>query len=304
MINFEFGKVRTGATILGILLLAACATKAPPPPPPPPPPPVEIIPFRPLPPSGATYTMVMPPLGPDGRHLTVLRGLNDDQRLWYFRSAWNVAALNCIGPEFDPILNGYGAFLKGNAKTLKAVNGRIDKEFRSNYPNGSEAIKTREKLMTSVYNFFALPPARAGFCQAALQVAAMSAAMPKPDAMALSANFPLFEAPFETFFTAYDQYQRDSAAWDIRYGPRYGASQPGYLAVQAARAIGIPPVGLGNPVGATVITLPQAGSVTDQETGAQIPVIPVPKQPAGIPVVQPVPQTSPTPAPAKPAPKP
>lgn len=296
MIDFEFGKVRTGAAILGILLLTACAAKAPPPPPPPPPPPVEIIPYRPLPPSGATYTMVMPPLGADGRHMTVLRGLDDDQRLWYFRSAWNVAALNCVGPEYQPILDGYGAFLKGNVKTLKAVNQRIDKQFRSDYPNGSESIKVREKLMTSVYNFFALPPARAGFCQAAMQVAAMSAATPKPDATALSANFPLFEAPFENFFTAYDQYQRDAAAWDVRYGARYGASQPGYVAVQAARLKGVAQGGLGSPAGTTMITLPQAGSVTDQETGAQIPVIPVPKQPAGIPVVQPV-QTSPKPLP-------
>ena len=297
MINFEFGKLRAAAAILGVSLLAACATKAPPPPPPPPPPPVEIIPYRPLPPSGATYTMVMPPLGPDGKHLTVLRGLGDDQRLWYFRSAWNVAALNCVGPEFQPILDGYGAFLKNNVKTLRAVNARIDKGFRSDYPNGSDAIKTREKQMTIVYNFFALPPARAGFCQAAMQVAAISAAMPKPDAMVLSANFPLFEAPFETFFTAYDQYQRDSAAWDIRYGSRYGASQPGYLAVQAARAMAISRIGQSSPSSATTLTLPQAGAVTDQETGAQIPVIPVPKEPAGIPVVQPVQQTSPKPVP-------
>ena len=63
MIDFEFGKLRTGATILGILLLAACATKAPPPPPPPPPPPVEIIPYRPLPPSGATSIEITPSSG-------------------------------------------------------------------------------------------------------------------------------------------------------------------------------------------------------------------------------------------------
>lgn len=292
MIDFEFRAGRAAATLLGVSLLAACATKAPPPPPPPPPPPVEVIPVRPLPPSGATYTMVMPPVGPDGKHLTVIRNLTDDQRLWYFRSAWNVAALNCVGPEFQPILDGYGAFLKANAKTLKAVNARIDKQFRTDYPNGSEAIKTREKQMTIVYNFFALPPARAGFCQAALQVAAISAAMPKPDAMVLSTNFPLFEAPFETFFAAYDQYQRDSAAWDAQYGTRYGASQPGYVAVQAARLKGIQQAVPGVPVSTMTIPLPKAGTVTDQETGAQIPVIPVPKEPVGTPVVQPV-QTKP-----------
>lgn len=291
MVTFEFSKTRAAAAILGISLLGACAIKAPPPPPPPPPPPVEVIPIRPLPPSGATYTMAIPPLAGDGKHLTVLRGLNDDQRLWYFRSAWNVAALNCVGSEYQPILDGYGAFLKANAKTLKATNERIDKGFRSEFPGGGNAIKAREKLMTSVYNFFALPPARAEFCQAAMQIAAMSAAMPKPDAMALSANFPLFEAPFENFFNAYGTYQRDSAAWDIRYGTRYGASQPGYVAVQKARAMGIPQMGQISPTNVTLQPLGQAGSVTDQETGAQIPVIPVPREPVGVPVVQPIPQT-------------
>lgn len=290
MNTLEFSKTRAAAAILSISLLGACAAKAPPPPPPPPPP-VEVIPFRPLPPSGATYTMAIPSLGADGKHLTVLRGLNDDQRLWYFRSAWNVAALNCVGPEYQPILDGYGAFLKGNVKVLRATNERIDKGFRSDFSGGSNAIKAREKLMTSVYNFFALPPARAEFCQAAMQIAAISAAMVKPDAMALSANFPLFEAPFENFFNAYDQYQRDSAAWDIRYGARYGASQPGYVAVQKARALGVPPVGQTSPTNTTLQPLGQAGSVTDQETGAQIPVIPVPREPAGVPVVQPIPQT-------------
>ena len=292
MVTFEFSKTRAAAAILSISLLGACATKAPPPPPPPPlPPPVEVIPIRPLPPSGATYTMVIPPLAGDGKHLTVLRGLNDDQRLWYFRSAWNVAALNCVGPEYQPILDGYGAFLKANVKTLKVTNQRIDKGFRSDFPGGSNAIKAREKLMTSVYNFFALPPARAEFCQAAMQIAAMSVAMPKPDAMALSANFALFEAPFENFFNAYGQYQRGSAEWDIRYGTRYGASQPGYVAVQKARALGIVQMGQMNPTNTTLQPLGQAGSVTDQETGAQIPVIPVPREPQGVPVVQPIQQT-------------
>jgi hypothetical protein len=297
MIDFEFRTARAAAAVLGLSLLAACAPKAPPPAPPPPPP-VEVIPYRPLPPSGSTYIMVMPPLGPDGKHLTVIRNLTEDQRVWYFRSAWNVAALNCIGPEYQPILDGYGAFLKANAKTLRAVNQRIDKQFRSDFPKGSDAIKAREKQMTIVYNFFALPPARAQFCQAALQVAALSAAMPKPDVVALSANFPLFEAPFENFFNAYDLYQRDAAAWDARYGARYGASQPGYVAVQAARAKGIPQVGQSNPASLSSIVLPPAGAVTDQDTGAQIPVIPVPQEPVGLPVVQPVPTT------AKPATKP
>jgi hypothetical protein len=240
--------------------------------------------------------MSIPARGPDGHYLTLLRGLNDDQRLWYFRSAWNVAALNCVGPEYQPILDGYGAFLKDNAKALKAANERIEKSYRKDYPTKGEAVAAREKLMTMVYNYFALPPARADFCQAGLRVASLAAVTPKPDAAALAtANFAQFEAPFETFFAAYEQYQRDSAAWDAQYGARYGASQPGYVAVHAARATMVPQVGVSDPGTTTMQPTTAAGVVIDQTTGASIPVVPVPQQPAGVPVVQPVPQATPKP---------
>ena len=84
--------------------------------------------------------------------------------------------------------------------------------------------------MTQVYNYFALPPARAEFCDAALAIASDHCATPKPDAIDASPppTSPQFEARVREFFTAYEQYRRDSAAWDARYGARYGASQPGY----------------------------------------------------------------------------
>jgi hypothetical protein len=253
---------------------------------------VEVVPSRPLPPSGATYVMSIPPVGADGQRLTVLKGLTEDERLWYFRSAWNVAALNCIEPQDQPILDGYKTFLTGNAKTLRAANQRIEKSFQKQYSNRSEAIAARERQMTIVYNYFALPPARAEFCQAALRIAAAQAAMAKPDAAALAAaNFVQFEVPFENFFTQYEQYRRDSAAWDLRYGALYGASQPGYLAVQAARMTDVPQVGVSDPAATTVQPLAQAGAVTDPETGATIPIVPVPQQ--ATPVVQPVPQPAP-----------
>ena len=298
MIKFAAAKAGTGAVLIGLSLLAACAPKAPPPPPPPPPPPVEVIPIRPLPPSGATYIMAIPARGADGQHLTVLKNLSDDEKLWYFRSAWNVAALNCIGPEYQPILDGYRAFLKDNVKTLRATNQRIEKVYLKDYPTRAQAVAAREKAMTIVYNYFALPPARIEFCQAAMQVAGAAAATPKPTAAALAAaNFGLFETPFENFFTAYEQYQRDSAAWDARYGARYGASQPGYLAVQAARATGAPIAGVGDPAATTMQPVGQAGVVIDPTSGAEIPVVPVSPQSQSVPVVQPVQQTTPSAAP-------
>jgi hypothetical protein len=255
------------------------------------------VPFRPIPPMGAAYVMDVPQMGPDGRRITVLSNPSADERLWYFRSAWNVAALNCSGPTYQPILDGYAAFLKTNARALKAANSRIDASYRKDYPVARDAIKAREKTMTTVYNYFALPPARAAFCQAALGVAAQALAAPKYDPVNFAAiNLPALETPFANFFTAYEQYQRDSAAWDARYGERYGASQPGYVAVQAAnarRSAAIPQAGITDPAQTTAKPVAVAGTVTDQETGAQIPVIPVSPAQTSVPVVQPVAKDAP-----------
>jgi hypothetical protein len=289
--------VRLTLVVSGIAALAACAKPLPPPPPPPPPPPVEAVPYRPIPPMGAAYVMDVPQIGPDGRRITVLSNPSADERVWYFRSAWNVAALNCTGPAYQPILDGYANYIKDNARALKQVNDRIDATYRKEYTVARDAIKAREKTMTTVYNYFALPPARAAFCQSALEVASQAAATPKLDPTVFAtANFAALETPFANFFTAYEQYQRDSAAWDARYGDRYGASQPGYVAVQAAnarRSIVIPQVGITDPAKTTAAPVATAGTVTDQTTGAQIPVIPVTPAQTSVPVVQPVAKDAP-----------
>jgi hypothetical protein len=246
---------------------------------------------------GAAYVMEVPQLGPDGRRITVVSNPSADEKTWYFRSAWNVAALNCTGPTYQPILDGYSAFIKTHARDLKRANDRIDATYRKEYSVARDAIKAREKTMTTVYNYFALPPARAGFCQSALAVANQALATPKYDPTAFAAaNFAAMTVPFDSFFTAYEGYQRDSAAWDAQYGPRYGASQPGYLAVQAAnarRAVAIPQAGVTDAAKTTATPVVVAGTVTDQTTGAQIPVIPVTPGQASVPVVQPVAKDAP-----------
>ena len=246
---------------------------------------------------GAAYVMDVPQMGPDGRRITVLSNPSADERIWYFRSAWNVAALNCTGPVYQPILDGYSTFIKDHARALKQVNDRIDATYRKDYSVARDAIKAREKTMTTVYNYFALPPARAAFCQAALDVAALALATPKYDpAVFATANFSTLETPFANFFTAYEEYQRDSAAWDAQYGARYGASQPGYVAVQLAnarRAAAIPQAGITDAAKTTATPVATAGTVTDQTSGAQIPVIPVTPAQTSVPVVQPVAKDAP-----------
>lgn len=280
--------VAKAAVIGGLALLAGCATP-PTPPPPPPPPPVEVIPPRPIPPGGAAYVMAIPPIGIDGQRLTVNRGLSPDEQVWHFRSAWNVAALNCTAPRFQPITDAYGSYISTHGRALSRVNSRIDEVYRKNYSSKREAIRAREAKMTSVYNFFALPPARTDFCNAALSVAQFAQANPGYDPVQFAAtNFGTLEAPFETFFLGYEQYQRDSAAWDARYGERYGASQPGYVAVQAARGGAGPAVGSADPSGFS--SQPTSGTtLTDPETGARIPVVPVEEGVESTPIIQPIP---------------
>jgi hypothetical protein len=249
---------------------------------------VEAVPYRPIPPGGAEYAMVLPPLGPDGQRITINSGLDEDSMLWHFRAAWNVAALNCLdAAEADPILEGYRTFLTKYRRPLAKANTDIDARFRREHGSRNAAIKARELYMTQVYNYFALPPARGGFCAVALQLAnEFQAAQPEDPKAFAAAALPRFETVFQAFFREYAQYQADSAAWDARWGAMYGASQPGYVAVHSVRTptVGSALVNLNAPA--------PANEVVDPETGDRIPVIPVPEETVTTPVVQPVPQGS------------
>lgn len=273
---------------VGSALLAACATPAPPPPPPPPPPPqavVEAAPYRPLPPGGAHYLMEIPTRGPDGRRVTVNSNLSEDQLVWNFRSAWNVAALNCLAPEYQPILDGYRAFLNGNVRPLKAVNDRIEKTYTSRFRARRDAMVARDGYTTQVYNFFALPPARAGFCRAALDVANRMLAAPRTDPASFArANFDVLLMPFDQFFNEYEAYQQASAQWDAKWGAQYGASQPGWVVVQQARASGAAVPSFTSLVSQTAETQ----TVIDPATGVAVPVIPVTEGFVSQPVVEPI----------------
>ncbi|TAD83341.1 MAG: hypothetical protein EAY70_02370 [Sphingomonadales bacterium] len=263
-------------------VLAACTTAAPAPSSAPtraaPPPVVEAVPYRPLPPGGAYYVMDMPTRGPDGRRITVNSNLSDDQLVWNLRSAWNVAALNCLTPEYEPILQGYRDFLTKNVRSLKAVNDRIERSYTSRFKARRSAIVARDAYTTQVYNFFAEPAVRSGFCLAALDMSNRALAAPPTDPLAFArTNFDGLMVPFERFFDEYEVYQRASAEWDAKWGAMYGASQPGWVAVQQHRA------------GRTVAPQDAAmQTVIDPVTGQLVPVIPVTEGVVSQPVVEPI----------------
>jgi len=227
--------------------------------------------------------MPIPPMGADGVRQTINTGLDDNDTIWNLRSVWNVAALNCLDEAHKPILDGYGAFLKKNAKKLTAVNAAIEKKYLASEGSVAGGRQAREVHMTQVYNYFATPAAIPGMCDVALAVSNEYLAAPPKDLSAFAAAaLQRFEAIYLDFFNAYDRYRIESAAWDAKWGALYGASQPGYVAVHT----------LGQPSIATSLDEaagpPLTTEVVDPETGAKIPVVNLPVATGSSPIVQPV----------------
>ncbi|WP_300598204.1 hypothetical protein [Erythrobacter sp.] len=236
--------------------------------------------------------MQIPPKNALGQRMTVNRNLSQDERVWHFRSAWNVAALNCRDEVYRPILEGYRAYIVDNARTLRRLNDRVEEEYREREVSARDALLAREDHMTKVYNFFALPSARGDFCRVMLDISNRSLASPPEDPVDFAlANFPLLEVPFDRFFMAYEGYQVAAAQWDERYGQYHGPSQPGWVAVQAARERDqtLPSVEDSDPSDTLVAPTEVAGTMIDPDTGAVVPVIPVIEGVVSQPLVQPIP---------------
>ncbi len=281
------------AVATGLAVLAACTPEPPPqplpPPPPPPPPPVvqqEAIPYRPIPPRGAAYMMEIPRSNGAGVRETINFGLDEYETVWHFRSGWNVAALNCLGPQDEAITSAYGEFLRRFPRGLASANREMERKFRRDHSSSRAAIRAREEHSTQVYNYFALPGARADFCAAARHIASQFPSYEGDDVKDYAAlNLPLLENAFESFFAAYEEYEQLSAEWDRQYGAQYGASQPGYVAIYGSRE---------ETVGSALMTdQPETlGEVLDPDTGALIPLIPAGEGNVRTPVVQPLPDDS------------
>lgn len=199
--------------------LAAKPKKVPLPPPPPPPAPIIVyIPPRPTPPLGASPLFKVPPLVPTGARQSINTGIGPLQTVWNLRSAYNVAALNCLRPQHADILIGYKRFLKIYKVGLVKANRAVDADFRKR--NGPAYIRPREAYMTQVYNYYAFPPTLPGFCDATLTMARESTTLKPVDLTAFAARYvPQFDLVFENFYRSYDQYRADAAGWDAKYAP-------------------------------------------------------------------------------------
>jgi len=205
--------ISVGATLAAATLLAACASKPPATPtiatpvaPPPTP--------RPVPPAGAAASLVIPPVGADGHYITINNGLTAEQTMWHVRSAYNVAALNCVGAEGANIVTAYNHLLHKQEKPLKAAYTASRKAHSS--------ATAFDSHVTRVYNFFSQPSVKSEFCRIAQSSIAEANTTSDFRQFAISA-LPRLEAPFLDFYRRYDEYRRDLAAWTA--GQATGARQ-------------------------------------------------------------------------------
>ncbi len=221
-----------GTALAAIAAVSACAPT--PAPAPPPPPVVVVIPPQPMPPVGAQGNLAVPPRDQFGVRRTINVGISSAQTVWNLRSAYNVAALNCMKPEHAQIVVNYRAFLKAHAKGLAAANRTVDSEFKARH--GARFIPPREAYMTQVYNYFALPPTQPAFCDAALAMSVEGATVAARDLDAFAArSLPVIERVFLDSYNSYDQYRSDLAAWQARYAPHQ--LQPVVVPVAAPGAV-------------------------------------------------------------------
>lgn len=193
---------------------------------PPPPPPVPVAPPRmPTPPSNAVSAMAIPSLRADGLRDTPMRDIDDNEKLWYFRAAFNVAALNCQNAEHFRIADDYNQFLKTHKRELDRINKVVEEKYRKRYGAGFARIRDTEN--TQVYNFFAFPPVKGDFCNAALILGQEAVALPSKDLVAFSVRaLPTLEGVFDRFYASYESYQSDLQKWIALYGsPEMRAAQ-------------------------------------------------------------------------------
>jgi hypothetical protein len=178
----------------------------------------------PLPPAGASATMRIPLLGPDGVRATPNRGLSPDETIWNLRSAINVAALNCRGPIWDELTANYNKLIGVHKVKLAAATKAVDKEYTVRYP-GQNALRVRDTKSTDLYNYFALPPIKQEFCDTSLAKTRELLVLPTASLQQYSIGaLADIDGIFIRFFDAYAQYERDLADWNQRYAPRLSPS--------------------------------------------------------------------------------
>ncbi len=162
--------------------------------------------------------MAIPSVGLNGVRQTVNANISPTQKLWNLRSGLNVAALNCLRAEHAMLVENYATFLKRHSRELGRANRDLRSEFRKKH--GRSARDVQDTYLTQVYNYFALPPALSNFCDVALELSNEIINLEQGGLATYSEPaLARMEAVFENFYSDYEKYRTDVAAWDARYGP-------------------------------------------------------------------------------------
>ncbi|CAN5526692.1 hypothetical protein BH09PSE4_BH09PSE4_00740 [soil metagenome] len=174
------------------------------------------------PPAGAAPNLQIPARLADGSFATPNRGLSGAAALWHLRTGLNVAALACRGPDEAALVAGYNRFLAAYRPQLAAAERSV--------AVGHATISAHDAAMTRLYNYWAQPPAQAGFCAAAAHVIAGATGVPAKDLPGFAADAVAeLDRPFTDFYRAYADW-RDARA----SGVAYAASAPVPVGQQAS----------------------------------------------------------------------
>lgn len=155
----------------------------------PPPPPVAAAP------AFTGYgNLQVPPRLPDGSFATPNSNLSAAATVWHLRAGLNVAALGCRGADEAALIAGYNALLARHRDEFAAAYRTLSQEYRN--------VAGFDAAMTRLYNYYALPPAQAGLCDAARAVLS-EGAMLSPGTLAQFATTALgqLNAPFVAVYT-------------------------------------------------------------------------------------------------------
>ncbi len=208
------------AILAGISVLAACQPAANTPVIAPPPvviAPVS-IPSAPLPPLGAAAGLTIPALAADGTRSTPNKDLGPEETLWHLRSSFNVAALTCQQGNWARIAQDYNAFIKKHDRRLAQANRAIEGKFQREN-RGRAGRRARDTHITSLYNYFSLPPVKTEFCSTMLNISSEMSALSSSDLKDYAQRtLPRVDAIFTGFYDSYEAYEKELADWRRKYG--------------------------------------------------------------------------------------
>lgn len=203
-------RLYSGWGLLGGLALAMAGCATPPVAVQPPPPVVAVTPRPPAMPAGGYVGMKIPAMLEDGKYFTPNLNNTDAAAVWHLRNALNVAALGC-DLEGGGVVDGYNAWLRTHGAAIDRYYQTYIREWQE--PGWSDWQRVYDDDQTRIYNFYAQPAMRAGFCAAArAEIAQVGQITDDQLPTFAHASLLRLDRPFVDFYRAF-------AAWQAYYQP-------------------------------------------------------------------------------------